>query len=73
MSNFKKSNNKRGRRESMVWSHFFRESIGDVTSLLNVIIAQKLGLEGNLKHCSAVPTNVKFEYMQILAEQSFTS
>ena len=40
-----------------------------VTSLLNVIIAQKLGLEGNLKHCSAVPTNVKFEYMQILAEQ----
>ena len=40
--------NKRGRKESIVWEHFFKETIGDGHSLPNVIIVQKLGLEGNL-------------------------
>jgi len=69
---------KRGCKESMVWEHFIKETIGEghfSAKCHYCTEAWSRGkpelLKGHLAlHCSAVPTDVKFEYMQILAEQS---
>ncbi|CAJ0643437.1 5813_t:CDS:2 [Entrophospora sp. SA101] len=73
--------NKRGCKESIVWEHFFKETIGDghfSAKCHYCAEAWSRGkpefLKGHLAlHCSAVPTNIKLEYMQILIEQPLSS
>nr|CAG8452931.1 8321_t:CDS:2 [Entrophospora candida] len=59
----------------MVWDHFIKENGHFSAKCHYCTEAWPRGkpeiLKGNLAlHCCAVPTDVKFEYMKILAEQS---
>ena len=73
--------NKRGHKELMAWEHFIKEKIreGHFSAKCHYCAetwprGKPELLKGHLAlHCSAVPTNIKFKYMQILAEQSSSS